>query len=79
MEENIRIFSSAIILLFLVSCGCISLSPFGFEKNSSQFADEVRTSQSFYDNLVNDDPRNATAWGIRGNYYNNAFSQYDKA
>ena len=32
-----------------------------------------------YDNLVRDDPLNATAWCIRGNYYNNAFSQYDIA
>jgi hypothetical protein len=28
------------------------LSPFGFEKNSSQFTDEVLASQTFYDNLV---------------------------
>jgi tetratricopeptide (TPR) repeat protein len=79
MEENIRKFSSAIIFLFLVSCGCVSPSLFGFEKTSSQFAEEVRASQSFYDNPVRDDPSNATAWCIRGNYYNNAFNQYEKA
>jgi tetratricopeptide (TPR) repeat protein len=62
-----------------VSCGCVSQSPLAPEKNSSQFADEIRASQSYYDNLVRDDPLNATAWCIRGNYYNNAFNQYDIA
>jgi len=80
MRENIKVFSYVIILfLFLVNCGCIALSPPIFEKNQSQFADEMRASQSYYDNLVRDDPLNATAWCIRGNYYNNAFSQYDTA
>jgi tetratricopeptide (TPR) repeat protein len=62
-----------------MSCGCISQNPLVFEKNSSQFADEVRASQSYYDNLVREDPLNAAAWCLRGNYYNNAFNQYNKA
>jgi tetratricopeptide (TPR) repeat protein len=78
--KTIKIFSSAIILyLFLASCGCISPSPPLFEKNLSQFADEINASHSYYDALVREDPSNATAWCIRGNYYNDAFSQYDAA
>jgi tetratricopeptide (TPR) repeat protein len=80
MRENINVFSYVIVLfLVLVICGCIGLSPPVIEKNRSQFTDEIRVSQSYYDNLVRDDPLNATAWCIRGNYYNNAFSQYDIA
>ena len=80
MRENIKVFSYVIVLfLVLVSCGCIALSPSILEKNQSQFADEIRASQTYYDNLVRDDQLNATAWCIRGNYYNNAFSQYDTA
>jgi tetratricopeptide (TPR) repeat protein len=36
-------------------------------------------SQRYYDNLVRVHPWNASAWGLWGNYYNNAFNQYDKA
>jgi tetratricopeptide (TPR) repeat protein len=50
-----------------------------FEKNQSQFAAGINASQGYYDNLVRDDALNATAWCIRGNYYNNAFNQYDTA
>jgi tetratricopeptide (TPR) repeat protein len=75
-----KLYTVAIILfLFLVSCGCISPGSLGFEKNQSQFADEIRASQSYYDNLVREDPLNATAWCLRGNYYNNAFHQFNTA
>jgi len=78
--KNMKLSAFTIILfLFLVSCGCIFPGSKGFEKNQSQFADEVRASQSYYDNLVRQDPLNATAWCLRGNYYNNAFSQFDTA
>jgi len=80
MRKKMKVCSYAIILfLVMVSCGCISQRSPGFEKNSSQFADTVRASQSYYDTLVRDDPSSATAWCIRGNYYNNAFNQYDTA
>ncbi|WP_363053544.1 MULTISPECIES: tetratricopeptide repeat protein [unclassified Methanoregula] len=29
--------------------------------------------------MVESDPANASAWCLRGMYYNNAFGQYDKA
>ena len=80
MRGTISAFLSSIFLcLLLVCCGCISSTLPGFDKNQSQFADEIRASQVYYDNLVEDDPLNATAWCIRGNYYNDAFNQYDTA
>jgi tetratricopeptide (TPR) repeat protein len=80
MRKKMKVCSYAIILcLILVSCGCISQRSPGFEKNSSQFADTVRASQSYYDTLVRDDPSSATAWCLRGDYYNDAFNQYDTA
>jgi superkiller protein 3 len=80
MEDNILLFPFGLMIcLLLVCCGCISPTFPGSDKNQSQFVDEMRTGQSYYDNLVKGDPMNATAWFIRGNYYNNAFNQYDKA
>lgn len=75
-----KIFLSlSIFFIFFFTCGCISDSPMTAEKASVQFADKVNASQSFFDQMVISDPQNATAWCIRGMYYNNAFSQYDKA
>ena len=68
-----------VLSIFLFSCGCIAQNPFQAEKNASPFIEEVRNSQSYYDNLVIADPSNAKSWCIRGNYYNDAFNQYDKA
>jgi tetratricopeptide (TPR) repeat protein len=79
-RENMKLSSVGIILfLFLVSCGCIFPGSWVFEKNQSRFADEVRASQSYYDSMVREDPLNATAWCLRGNYYNNAFNQFNTA
>jgi tetratricopeptide (TPR) repeat protein len=79
-REKVKLYSFVIILsLVMVSCGCILPGPLGFEKNQSQFAEEVRASQSYYDNIVREDPLNAAAWCLRGNYYNNAFNQYNTA
>jgi len=68
-----------IFFILLFTCGCISQSPMTAEKTSVQFADKINASQSFFDQMVITDPQNATAWCIRGMYYNNAFGQYDKA
>ncbi len=66
-----------VLLLALLGCGCISqILP---ETNSSSFADKVRGYQDYYDYIVIDDPLNATAWCMRGNYYNDAFGQFDTA
>jgi uncharacterized protein with HEPN domain len=44
-----------------------------------QFAENLNASRTTYDQLVIDDPLNATVWCIRGNYYNDAFIRYDEA
>jgi tetratricopeptide (TPR) repeat protein len=64
---------------FLFICGCITQNSAIVEKNYIQFAEEINTSQSYYDQMVSADPLNATAWCIRGMYYNNAFGQFDTA
>ena len=75
-----RLSSVAIVFfLFVVNCGCIFPGSLIFEKNQSQFAYEIRASQSYYDSIVREDPLNVTAWCLRGNYYNNAFSQFSTA
>lgn len=74
-----EIFLCIILFMFLFNCGCIFQNPTIIENNSSQFADDINNSQSYFDHLVIADPLNATAWCIRGNYYNDAFNQYDKA
>jgi len=55
------------------------MSPGTSGEDFRQFTGKVNASQSYYDTLVTKDPLNATAWCIRGNYYNNAFGQYEKA
>ncbi len=64
------------LCMLLICCGCISPTLPGFDTNQSHVADEIRASQSYYDNLVKEDPSNATAWCVQGNYYNDAFNQY---
>jgi tetratricopeptide (TPR) repeat protein len=42
-------------------------------------AEKIHAGQGDYDRLVLADPDNATAWLIRGMYYNDAFGQYGEA
>ncbi len=71
--------SMFVLFIFLFHSGCISPNPAIAGENQSHFAEEIHASQSYYDQLVTEDPLNATAWCIRGNYYNNVFNQYEKA
>ena len=66
-----------VLSLALLGCGCTSQEL--LETNSSSFADKVRGYQDYYDTIVIDDPLNATAWCMRGNYYNDAFGQFGEA
>ena len=66
-----------VLSLALLGCGCTSQDL--LETNSSSFADTVRGYQDYYDTIVIDDPLNATAWCMRGNYYNDAFGQFGEA
>ena len=50
-----------------------------FYKNLQESKIEEINPYNYYDNLVVADPSNAKSWCIRGNYYNDAFNQYDKA
>ena len=75
-----KLFLSTLVLsLFLFSCGCLAQHTFQVDHNSTPGTEEISNSQSYYDNLVVVDPLNAKSWCIRGNYYNDAFNQYDKA
>lgn len=69
-------FYPLILILLIFSGGCISQDTIFSEKS---FPEKVNASQDYYDQMVVADPGNATAWCIRGMYYNNAFGQYEKA
>ena len=71
-----------IILIFsliLFSCGCTAPYAVPENTNVTKFAEKINASQKYYDDLVIADPSNATAWVIRGMYYNNAFNQDEEA
>ncbi|OPY36237.1 MAG: Tetratricopeptide repeat protein [Methanoregula sp. PtaU1.Bin051] len=70
---------SAVLVTLFFLCGCVVQNPILPEQNSTRFAERVNASQIYYDRMVQDDPRNATAWCIRGMYYIDAFGQYEKA
>ena len=74
-----HLFSVFIVFMFLFSSGCVYRDQITSEGKRLQFAENVNASQTSFDQLVIDDPLNATAWCIRGNYYNNAFGQFDEA
>lgn len=67
-----------LISFAILGAGCISDSS-NRQTNNSAFGTRVNDSQAYFDHLVETDPTNATAWVIRGNYYNDAFNQYEKA
>lgn len=69
----------SIFLLVLATCGCVTHNPATAEKDRVQSADRTNANQEYFDRMVVADPGNATAWCIRGMYYNNAFSQYETA
>lgn len=48
-------------------------------ENRTYFMEKVNESQEYFDNLVASDPVNATAWCVRGMYYNNHYNQYAEA
>jgi Tfp pilus assembly protein PilF len=68
-----------ILLLFPGTCGCITDNATPVDKTHVQSADITNASQEYFDQMVVNDPQNATAWCVRGIYYNDAFSQYETA
>lgn len=73
------LFSVFIVCMFLFSSGCVYRDQISSEGKRLQFAGDLKAVRTSYDQLVIDDPLNATAWCIRGNYYNDAFGQFDEA
>ena len=65
--------------LSLIICGCTTQYPFTDNTNASKFVEKANASQKYFDNLVQSDPYNSTAWVVRGMYYNNVFNQYEEA
>jgi len=62
------------LIIVLFSGGCITHTG-----DRAGFMENVNESQEYYDNLVASDPVNATAWCIRGMYYNDNYNQYAEA
>lgn len=73
------LFLSILLVISLLAAGCTSTILPSSGKNAAQYAEKINASHTYYDNLVAADPGNATAWVIRGNYYNDAFGQYQVA
>jgi tetratricopeptide (TPR) repeat protein len=69
----------ALLLLCCIFFGCIANIENPDTVQLSQFKEKVNNSQEFYDELVASDPNNATAWCLRGMYYNDNYDQYDEA
>lgn len=70
---------SLVLCLLMFPAGCMMLYHGTAEQNATAFIEEVTESQPYYDNLVLSDPMNATAWTLRGNYFNDVNNQYEKA
>lgn len=69
----------AMLFLFCISVGCIANTDNPDMGPSKEFFEKVNASQEYYDASVRSDPNNATAWCIRGMFYNNHYNQYDEA
>jgi tetratricopeptide (TPR) repeat protein len=72
----------AIILMVipaLLSSGCTDHSDEDSREKLAEFAANANASAEYYDQMVESDPENATAWCTRAMYYNGNFHQYEKA
>ena len=67
------------LLCILFSSGCTTYTEDRDNGNPTYFMETVNESQEYYDNLVASEPNNATAWCIRGMYYNDNYGQYAEA
>jgi len=73
------IYLCCTLLFILFTCGCVANTENLNNKNMSYFWEKTNASQEYYDNLVASEPDNATAWYIRGMYYNDCYGQYTEA
>ncbi len=67
------------LMFILFTSGCTNYVENADTVQMTQFMENVNESQEYYDGLVASDPDNATAWCIRGMYYNDNYGQYEKA
>ncbi len=77
LSANACLCCALIVILF--SSGCTTYIENQDNMNITYFMEKVNESQEYYDGLVASDPTNATAWCIRGMYYNNCYGQYAEA
>jgi tetratricopeptide (TPR) repeat protein len=67
------------LIFILFTSGCMTNAENPNNEDMTYFMEETNESQEYYDDLVASDPSNATAWCIRGMYYNNCYGQYTEA
>lgn len=76
---NVLLAVVLMVIPALLSSGCTGQSDEDHQKKLAEFAANVNASAEYYDQMVESDPENSTAWCIRAMYYNGNFNQYDKA
>lgn len=80
MENKATLPVTIFIVIFaLLIAGCTGHSGEKEIRDMAEFVVKSNASAQYYDNMVESDPGNATAWCFRAMYYNNNFNQYDKA
>jgi tetratricopeptide (TPR) repeat protein len=78
-KMNILLTVILMVILALLSSGCTGHSDEDYQERLAEFAANVNASAEYYDQVVESDPENATAWCVRAMYYNGNFNQYEKA
>ena len=68
-----------IAIFCLLSAGCTGHSGEEDFRDMAEFVVKSNASAEFYDDMVESDPENATAWCFRAMYYSNTFNQSKKA
>lgn len=76
---NVLLAVILMVILSLLSSGCTGHSDEDTREKMAEFAAYANASAEYYDQMVESDPENATAWCFRAMYYNDNFNQYDKA
>ncbi|MBP2132366.1 tetratricopeptide (TPR) repeat protein [Methanomicrobium sp. W14] len=80
-KYSIKIYFVLIVLftLLVFCCGCIGDLGENSKEKLNGTVPKTIEDQSCYDRAVESEPDNATAWCLRGMYYNNNLNRYDEA
>ncbi|WFN37882.1 tetratricopeptide repeat protein [Methanomicrobium antiquum] len=80
-KYSIKIYFVLIVLfaLLVFCCGCTGDYGENGKENLNESAPKTIEEQSYYDRVVEAEPDNATAWCLRGMYYNNNLNRYKEA